>query len=235
MLSFDTAYYKVYHPQAFYAAMMQHDSKNALSFVLEAIAEGYSIKAVDINASTDMYEVDGKDIVMPLSAVKGVGQVAVASIINEREVNGPFVSCEDFRGRIPKRKANKRVVKAIFALGGFDEFGDIENLGLTSEEITDIRSDKKRNLTKKYLGFSLPTKKLMKAVRNNQGNGMIYGIVTHTYEGRSSAGRKYFKVVCWPDFKTFFFKKTYAVGEGDVVKISYKPHTQSGKDLEVVG
>jgi len=235
MLAYDTAYYKVYHPVAFFASMMQYDSKNALGYVLEATEMGYNIKPVDVNVSTNQYEIDGTNIIMPLSAVKGVGQVAVASIIAERESNGAYLSCKDFRQRLPKRKVNKRVVRALFGLGGFDEFADYENLGLDDREVVDIKAMKNRELTKQFLGFSLPTMKLMKAIKKNSHNNMMYGIITHVHEGIANSGRKYFKVVIWPDFKTFFFKKTYSVSEGDVVKIYFKPRTQSGTALEVVG
>jgi DNA polymerase-3 subunit alpha len=236
LLAYDTAFYKVYYPRAFYAAMMQFDSGNTLHYILEAIESGFSIKPVDINVSTDKYEADDTDIVMPLSAVKGVGQVAVATIMSERSIGGKFISCEDFRDRIPRRQVNKRVVKAIFALGGFDNFADIEKLGLSTDEVAEIRSMKKRDVTREYLGFAMPTQKLMKAVRVNGTPGMAYGIVTHTYSGKARAtGRKYFKVGIWPDQKTFFFKHDYEIAEGDIVKIYHKPKSQSGTGLEVVG
>ena len=51
---------------------------------------------------------DGDSIRFGLSAIKGVGEGAVASIIEERESDGPFKSLQDFVARCDKTTLNAR-------------------------------------------------------------------------------------------------------------------------------
>jgi len=93
---------------------------------------------------------------------------------------------------------------------------------------------KKRDVSKQFLGFAIPTKKLMKSIQNSFGDNYMYGIVVDAYSGKSRTGRKYFRITLWPEYKTFFYKQDYDVDVGDVVKATYKPKSQSGINLEVL-
>jgi len=58
-----------------------------------------------------------------LGAVKGVGEAAVASIVEERERNGLFKDIFDLMGRVNLRSANKKTFESLIMAGAFDAFG----------------------------------------------------------------------------------------------------------------
>src|SRR5690606_37049034 len=49
---------------------------------------------------------------------------SAASVIEEREANGPFTSVEDFARRINPRDVNKRVIEALAKAGALDDLGE---------------------------------------------------------------------------------------------------------------
>lgn len=55
-----------------------------------------------------------------LGAIKGTGEAAIASIVQERETGGAFTSLFDFYCRVDKGKINKRTVEALIKSGAFD-------------------------------------------------------------------------------------------------------------------
>ncbi len=55
-----------------------------------------------------------------LGGMKGVGEAAVESIIEERKKNGPFKNIFDFIKRINQRTVNKKTLESLAYAGGFD-------------------------------------------------------------------------------------------------------------------
>jgi DNA-directed DNA polymerase III PolC len=74
----------------------------------------------DVNESKGSYYIssDSKHVVMPFSAVNGVGDKAVDSIVAAQ----PFTSFADFYERVEKRKVNKKVFINLIFSGCFDCF-----------------------------------------------------------------------------------------------------------------
>jgi DNA polymerase-3 subunit alpha len=60
-----------------------------------------------------------------LGGLKGVGEAAVESIIEEREKNGPYVSIYDMIKRVNQRTVNKKTLESLVYAGGFDCFPDL--------------------------------------------------------------------------------------------------------------
>jgi DNA polymerase-3 subunit alpha len=60
-----------------------------------------------------------------MAAIKGVGESAVKSMIEERMENGPFQSIFDFTKRINLRAVNKRAMEVLAKAGAFDCFEGI--------------------------------------------------------------------------------------------------------------
>jgi DNA polymerase-3 subunit alpha len=55
-----------------------------------------------------------------LGALKGVGEKAMDSLVEERERGGPFKSLEDFAARIDPRLLNRRQIESLAGAGAFD-------------------------------------------------------------------------------------------------------------------
>jgi DNA polymerase-3 subunit alpha len=58
-----------------------------------------------------------------LGAIKGVGQSAVETIVEERARNGPYPDLFDFCRRIDSRKVNRRALEAMIRAGALDRLG----------------------------------------------------------------------------------------------------------------
>ncbi len=60
-----------------------------------------------------------------LGGLKGVGEAAVESLIEEREKNGPYQSIFDMIKRVNQRTVNKKTLESLVYAGGFDCFTDM--------------------------------------------------------------------------------------------------------------
>jgi DNA polymerase III alpha subunit len=76
---------------------------------------GVPVLGPDINESEQAFSVTKSGVVrFGLSGVKGVGDKAVESIIEEREANGPYKSVYDFAQRSNVRAVIKNPMKTWF-------------------------------------------------------------------------------------------------------------------------
>ncbi len=77
----------------------------------------------DVNESSYYFSVNDKgEIRFGLGAIKGVGENAVASIVKEREANGPYSSLFDFIKRLDYRSVNKKSIESMILAGALDAF-----------------------------------------------------------------------------------------------------------------
>jgi len=130
MVTFQTAWLKTYYPNEFMAALLTSDKDNTdkvVRYIDEVKRMGIELSPPDICDSQlefSAIEKDGKDVILfGLGAIKGVGEAAIASMLEEREANGDYTSLQDFINRIEPSKVNKRVIEAIIKSGGFDRYG----------------------------------------------------------------------------------------------------------------
>ena len=85
---------------------------------------GIPVLGPDVNESDNAFAVNKKgEVRFGLSGVKGVGEKAVESIIEERDKNGPYKTIYDFAQRSNVRTVNKKSYENLVYGGAFDEFG----------------------------------------------------------------------------------------------------------------
>ncbi len=124
LLSFQTAWLKAHYPSAYMAATMSADMDNTdkiVGLIADSRNLGLSIKFPDVNGSLYKFEpIDDTTIMYGLGAIKGLGEAAVASIVEERKANGSYNDIHDFCKRLASKKVNKRAIEAIVRSGGFD-------------------------------------------------------------------------------------------------------------------
>ena len=89
-------------------------------YILTCRQMGIEILSPDINEGESGFSVSGDSIRYGLSAIKSVGKSVVDVIIAEREANGPFVSLEDFVGRLSNKEVNKRTLENFIKAGALD-------------------------------------------------------------------------------------------------------------------
>ena len=122
MTSFQTAYLKHYYPKHFYASLMSSEKTDAdgqsviSGYINEAKQQGISILPPDVNKSTERFVVVEKGIAYRITAIKHIGDSAIAHINELR----PIKSFNDFMERREKRYAKVNVIRNLIKAGCFD-------------------------------------------------------------------------------------------------------------------
>lgn len=120
-LTYITGYLKTYYPIEFYIALLNNtdNEDKRMQIYNEMKGNGYLIHNPNINISKDtIVSTNNNNVYLSFNLIKGVGEKAVESIIN----NQPYQNFEDFLARKDSRKVNKKVVKALLKAGAFDSF-----------------------------------------------------------------------------------------------------------------
>ena len=126
LVSYQTAYMKARHPVEFLAASMQLDITNTdklAVFRQEAQATGIIIRPPSVAESEIGFSVVDGQIRYALAAIKGVGEGAVAEIVEARRQAGGFASLTDFCTRLDARALNRRTLENLVCAGALDGFG----------------------------------------------------------------------------------------------------------------
>jgi len=135
LVSYQTAWLKAHYPAEFMAATISSDMDNtdkAVTFIDEACAIGIEVLPPDVNTSDYMFVAMDPEGVAPaagkgastirygLGAIKGVGQGACESIVEERQRGGVYKDLADFCRRVDSTKLNRRVLEALVLSGALD-------------------------------------------------------------------------------------------------------------------
>ncbi len=127
LLSYQTAWLKAHHPAAFMAAVLSADMDNTdkvVNFVEECRSLDLHVAPPHVNRCVYRFSVaDERNVRYGLGAIKGAGESALESVIDERERNGPYTDLFDFARRIDPKRVNRRVVEALIRAGALDGLG----------------------------------------------------------------------------------------------------------------
>ncbi len=124
-VAYQTAYLKAHYPAEYMAAVLNHaNAIEKLTFFMEECKRmGVKVLGPDINESQKGFAVNAEgEIRFGLGGLKGVGEAAVESIIEERTKNGWFDDPFHFMKRINQRTVNKKTLESLVYAGAFDEF-----------------------------------------------------------------------------------------------------------------
>ena len=129
-VAYQTAYLKANYPSEYMAAVMSRSLSNITDITKlmdECKAMGIQVLGPDVNESNLKFTVNRHgDIRFGLGAVKGVGESAVQSIVEERRANGPFKGIFDFVQRVNLNACNKKNMECLALSGGFDSFPELK-------------------------------------------------------------------------------------------------------------
>jgi DNA polymerase-3 subunit alpha len=127
-VAYQTAYLKARYPSEYMAAVLNHaGSIEKITFFMEECKRmGLKVLGPDINESKKGFAVNQKgDIRVGLGGLKGVGEAAVESIIEERHKNGNYTTMFDLIKRVNQRTVNKKTLESLAYAGSFDCFKEM--------------------------------------------------------------------------------------------------------------
>jgi len=128
IVAYQTAYLKANYPVEFFCAMMTNDMADTAKlsqYINETRAFGIEVLGPDVNESRVHFAPaqEGKAIRFGLAAIKGVGEVAVETILKARNERGKFTSLADLCERVDGRTVNRKILEALIKSGACDAFG----------------------------------------------------------------------------------------------------------------
>ncbi|MGB1218796.1 MAG: DNA polymerase III subunit alpha [Flavobacteriales bacterium] len=128
-IAYHTGYLKANYPPEFMASVLTNNSKDIKKitfYMSECKRMGLEVLSPDVNESELNFTVNANGgIRFGLSAIKGVGEGAARSLIEERTQNGEFKDIFDFVKRVDLRTVNKRTMENLVYAGAFDEFSEV--------------------------------------------------------------------------------------------------------------
>ena len=126
-IAYQTAYLKAHYPAEYMAAVLSNnmsDIKQVAFFMEECKQMGIPVLGPDVNESGIKFSVNPHgEIRFGLSGIKGVGDKAVESIIEDRNEHGMYKDVHDFAKRSNTRTVNKKAYESFVYSGAFDGFG----------------------------------------------------------------------------------------------------------------
>lgn len=129
-IAFQTAYLKSHYPSEYMASVLSNNMNNIkyITFLInECKRMGILVLGPDINESQHNFTVNNNNYIrFGLAAIKGLGDIAVETIILERNKNNIYKSIFDFIIRIDLRIVNKKTLESLIYSGAFDNFIEIK-------------------------------------------------------------------------------------------------------------
>ena len=125
-IAYQTAYLKAHFPQEFMAALLScgmESSDRINEHTEDARRMGIELQPPDINTSDVEFSVVGAAISFGLTAIKGIGEQAVAALVLERETSGAFKDIFDLTERLDPKVLTKGMLEVFIKAGALDGFG----------------------------------------------------------------------------------------------------------------
>lgn len=124
-VAYQTAYLKAHYPGEYMSAVLNHQGNiEKITFFMEECKRmGIKVLGPDINESLKGFAVNKKgEIRFGLGGLKGVGEMAIETIISERNKNGTYTDIFDFVKRVLQKSVNKKSLESLAYSGTFDCF-----------------------------------------------------------------------------------------------------------------
>jgi error-prone DNA polymerase len=120
--TYETAFFKYYHPVAFFTAFLNHFPLGfyAPEVIVEQVKrDGITVHPVDINRSQTRCVIENGGIRLGFNYVKGIGSAALERIAEDK-AKGPYRSLEDFHSRVELTPTG---MENLIMVGAFDTLG----------------------------------------------------------------------------------------------------------------
>jgi DNA polymerase-3 subunit alpha len=166
VLTYQTAYLKANYTPEFMAALLSSeigDTDKVVQYLGECKALGVSVLPPDVHESNAKFTVvpaqGGSVVRFGLSAIRGVGDGVVHSIVTAREADGPFADFFDFVTRVSVAgRLNRGVLEALIGAGACDSLGANRSqmLAVADQAIKEATRTRKEESLGQISLFGLP-------------------------------------------------------------------------------
>ena len=159
LMAYEAVYLKAHHPLVYLTAVLNAGGGyyQLPEYVEEAKRLGITILGPDVNRSVYRFQVEGRGIRVGLGLIKNLTVKTIEKIIKEREASGPYLSVEDFLGRV---KPGQSDLLALIQAGALDSLEPNRSQqvlhyfqGVAELRVADIADEEKRKLQLEKLGF----------------------------------------------------------------------------------
>ncbi|HUZ46665.1 MAG TPA: DNA polymerase III subunit alpha [Terriglobia bacterium] len=126
LIAYHTAYLKTHYSVEFMAAILTSEIGNPdklTHYLNECRDMGLDILPPDVNSSDRTFTPSGSQIRFGLTAIKNVGDTAIASVLEARNKLGRFDNLFQFCENVDLRLLNKRVIESLIKSGAMDSLG----------------------------------------------------------------------------------------------------------------
>jgi len=158
-MAYQAVYLKAHYPLLYLVGVLNAGGGyyNLEEYIEEAKRQGIKILGPDVNHSSYRFEVEGKNIRVGLTSIKGLALKTVDKIIGERK-NGDYLSVEDFLSRVSLTRTE---LFSLIKAGVFDSLEPCRShqilhyfQGLEEVEgVQDLTSIEKEKMLVEALGF----------------------------------------------------------------------------------
>jgi len=159
MVAYQTGYLKANYPAQFMAAVLTHnmnDIDKVIFFIEECKRMGIKVCGPDVNESNYHFNVnENGEIRFGLGAIKGVGEGAITTIVDERNANGFFKDIFDLTKRANLKALNRKALESLAKAGALDNLDNFYRSQYFYKE-----SEKDPNLIEKAVKFAQKCKEL---------------------------------------------------------------------------
>jgi DNA polymerase-3 subunit alpha len=124
-VAYQTGYLKAHYPSEYMSAVLNHagDISKITFFMEECRRMGIKVLGPDVNESKKGFAPNMKgEIRFGLGGLKGVGEAAIESLIEERQAKGRYLDIYDFVSRVNQRTVNKKSLESLVYSGAFEGF-----------------------------------------------------------------------------------------------------------------
>ena len=157
VISYQCAWLLNYFPAEWMAAFLDKEPEKRKEKAINiAKSFGFNIQPLDVNTSGTVWEIsqDGKTLIQPLTSVKGLGEAAIAQILDNR----PFDTIEEFifNEDIVYSKLNKKAIDVLIRSQALNGLMDERFTGLKHfwSSIIIERPKTKKKLNEKILEYA---------------------------------------------------------------------------------
>ena len=122
-VTYQTAYLKGNYKVEYMAALLTENSDDqdkVKKYIANCLSQGIEVEPPDINRSDVDFTPVGEKIMFGLSAVRHLGNGAVACILAARNKGGAFKSLADLCDRVDLRTLNSRALESLIKCGALD-------------------------------------------------------------------------------------------------------------------